>query len=231
MPRPRPAPANEARELSALLELSQLLGSARGLGSVLDGAAEVLRETYDAAGVAVALVHEPDGDLRLAAAAGLPAARRSSMRLKPGEAITGRVVSSGKPVVVPQVSREPLLRTPHEILAASDASKRELSLVSVPLVVDRKMVGALALILPHEPSRDFARKTSFLKVVASLFGQAMHVDRLIEAERQRLLDENPKLKQELKERYDLRNIVGNSRADAAALRAGGPGGARATRPS
>ncbi len=211
MPRPRPAPSQETRELAALLELSQLLGSARGFRSVLDGAAEVLRETYDAAGVAVTLVDEADGVLRLAGAAGLPYARRASMRLKPGEAITGRVVASGKPVVVPQVSREPLLKTPHEILAASDASKKELSLVSVPLVVDRKVVGALALVLPHEPARDFPRKTSFLKVVASLFGQAMHVDRLIEAERHRLLDENQKLKRELKGRYELKNIVGHSR--------------------
>ena len=35
--------------------------------------------------------------------------------------------------------------------------------------------------------------------------------KLIEGERRRLLDENTKLRQELQERYDLRNIVGNSR--------------------
>jgi Nif-specific regulatory protein len=112
---------------------------------------------------------------------------------------------------VPQVSREPLLRTTHEILAAADAAKVELSLVSVPLVVDAKTVGALGLVLPYDPARDFGRKTSFLKVVASLLGQAMHVDRLIEAERRRLLDENLKLKRELKGRYDLKNIIGHSR--------------------
>jgi Nif-specific regulatory protein len=37
------------------------------------------------------------------------------------------------------------------------------------------------------------------------------VHRLAEAERQRLLEENTKLRQELRERYDLSNIVGNSR--------------------
>ncbi len=211
MGRPRPPQAPETRELASLLELSQLLGSARGFRSVLDGAVEVLGETYDALGAAVTLVHEGDGDLRLVAASGLPAARRGSVRLKVGEAITGRVVASGKPIVVPQVSREPLLRTPHEILAPGDVSKKELSLVTVPLVVDRKVVGALSLVLGHDPSRDFQRKTSFLKVVGSLFGQAMHVERLIEAERQRLLDENLKLKRELKGRYELKNIVGHSR--------------------
>jgi Nif-specific regulatory protein len=211
MRRSRHPPASDARELAALLELSQLLGSARSVRAALDGVVEVLRETYGAAGAAVTLADEATGELRLAAAAGLPAARRASARLRPGEGVTGRVVASGKPIVVPQVSREPLLRTSHEILAPGDAAKQELSLVSVPLSVDAKTVGALGLVLLYDPVRDFGRKTSFLKVVASLLGQAMHVDRLMEAERRRLLDENLKLKRELKGRYDLKNIIGHSR--------------------
>jgi Nif-specific regulatory protein len=209
--RPRHGPASDARELTALLELSKLLGSARSIRAGLDGAIAILHETYGAAGAAAMLADETTGELRLAAAAGLPATRHASARLRPGEGITGRVVASGKPVVVPQVSREPLLRTTHEILAAADAAKQELSLVSVPLSVESKTVGALGLVLPYDPARDFGRKTSFLKVVASLLGQAMHVDRLIEAERRRLLDENLKLKRELKGRYDLKNIIGHSR--------------------
>jgi Nif-specific regulatory protein len=77
--------------------------------------------------------------------------------------------------------------------------------------VEGRTVGALGLALPYDPARDFARTTSFLKVVASLLGQAMHVDRLIAGEREHLLDENLKLKRELKGRYDLKNIVGHSR--------------------
>jgi len=207
----RHGPASEARELGALLELSQILGSARSIRGALEGSLAVLHETYGATGAAAMLADEETGELKLAAASGLPASRHIAARLRPGEGITGRVVASGRPVVVPQVSREPLLRTTHEILAAGDAVKQELSLVSVPLSVDGKTVGALGLVLPYDPVRDFGRKTSFLKVVASLLGQAMHVDRLIEAERRRLLDENLKLKRELKGRYDLKNIIGHSR--------------------
>ena len=211
MQRTRHPPSGEARELAALLEITQLLGTTRGIRPALDGAVEVLRETYDAVGVAVTLPGETAGELRLAAAAGLPAARRAAVRLKPGEAITGRVVATGRPVVVPQVSREPLLRVPRDVLTAADAAKKELSLISVPLAVDGKPVGALALAFPYAATRDFSRKTSLLKVVASLLGQAMHVERLIEAEREPLLDENRKLKRELKGRYELKNIVGHSR--------------------
>src|ERR1039457_86298 len=210
MSRSRHGPTANLRELPALLELSQMLGSARGFRAALDGALAILRESYGGSVVTAALVEEATGELKLEASAGLPPGRRPPVKLRQGDGITGRVVASGKAVVVPQVTREPLLRTPHEVLPVSAAARHELSFVSVPLALDGRTVGALGLALPYDPARDFARTTSFLKVVASLLGQAMHVGRLIEAEHESLLDENLKLKRELKGRYDLKNIVGHS---------------------
>ena len=43
-----------------------------------------------------------------------------------------------------------------------------------------------------------------------MIAQALKVQRLVEAERQRLLDENTHLRQELRERYDFSNIIGTS---------------------
>ena len=51
----------------------------------------------------------------------------------------------------------------------------------------------------------------FFGIVGSMIGQALRVHRLVEADRQRLLEENTQLRQELRERYDIRNIVGTSR--------------------
>jgi Nif-specific regulatory protein len=48
-------------------------------------------------------------------------------------------------------------------------------------------------------------------VAGSMVGQAVRVHKLVEAERQRLLEENTQLRQELRERYDIRNLIGNSR--------------------
>jgi Nif-specific regulatory protein len=44
-----------------------------------------------------------------------------------------------------------------------------------------------------------------------MVGQAVRVHNLVEAERRRLLEENTKLRRELTERYDIRNLVGSSR--------------------
>jgi Nif-specific regulatory protein len=201
----------DAPELDALHEFSLVLGASAHLRSSLEAALAVLTSVYGAAGAAAMLLDETSGDLRLEASAGIPEARRPSIRLKPGEAVHGRVAQSGKPIVVPQVSKEPLLKSPREPFPASAAAKRELSLVSVPVTLDRRTIGVLSLALPYDAARDFSRATSFLAVVASLLGQALRVERLVEAERRRLLDENTKLKRELKGRYELKNIVGHSR--------------------
>ena len=91
-------------------------------------------------------------------------------------------------------------------------SKRdELSYVCVPIPLDAKTVGALGVGLLYRKDRAYDQEVQFFGIVGSMIGQALRVHRLVEAERQRLLQENTQLRQELRERHDLRNIVGNSR--------------------
>jgi Nif-specific regulatory protein len=208
--RPR-LPNEETPELAALLEFSRVLGGGPHVRSSLQAALAAIVSVSGAAGASAMFVDDVSGELRLDASAGIPEGRRASARLRPGEAVTGRVAATGKPVVVPQVSKEPLLKSPREPFPASAGAKREMSLVTAPVVLDRRTVGVLSLAFPYDVARDLARASSFLAVVASLLGQSLRADRLVEAERKRLLDENTKLKRELKGRYDLKNIIGHSR--------------------
>jgi Nif-specific regulatory protein len=50
----------------------------------------------------------------------------------------------------------------------------------------------------------------FFGIVASMVAQAVKIHRLIEEDKQRLVDENTQLRQELRERYDFSNLVGSS---------------------
>ena len=65
--------------------------------------------------------------------------------------------------------------------------------------------------LPYHKDRNYDQEAKFFGLVGSMIGQALRVHRLVEAERKRLLDENTKLRRELKERYEMKNIVGRSR--------------------
>jgi len=204
-----PSSGSDPRTLSDLLELSQTLGSTLNLRSALLRVLEILEESHGTLSAAIALKDERGGDLAVEAATGASKVRGEA-RYRLGEGITGRVVQSGRPIVVPRVSREPLFLDKSGVFKKS--GKDELSFVCVPIKADKDTVGALGVALPYHKDRSYEQEAKFFGIVGSMVGQAVRIHNLVEAERQRLLDENTKLRQELRERYDIRNIVGSSRA-------------------
>jgi Nif-specific regulatory protein len=186
---------DEIQKLSSLIEISQALSGSTKLRDALGRVLDVLGRHHRVVRGAVVLRDPGTRDLRVEASSG------GRGRHYPGDGVAERVVDSGKPVVVPRTSLEPSL-------AARDGG--EASLVSVPIVVDRKPVGALSVELGFKRDRDYDRAVKFFGVVASIVAQAVKLHRLVEAERQRLLDENLQLREELRGRYDFSNIVGNS---------------------
>jgi Nif-specific regulatory protein len=90
------------------------------------------------------------------------------------------------------------------------AVNEQVTPVSIPISVDGKAIGVMRVDLRFKADRDYHRTTTFLGVLSSIIGQAVKVQGLIVAERQRLVDENAHLRQELKERYDFSNLIGTS---------------------
>jgi len=199
------AAARDARRLSTLLEMSQALSGTLNLKSAMQRVLATLIRHHSVVRGMVTLLK--DGELLVEAAEGFED-RARTVRFKLGEGITGKVVESGRPIVVPRVSREPAFlniapRRP-------DHPKQELSFVCVPITMNRSAVGALAVDLRYKPERDYDSSVKFFGIVSSMIAQALNVQRLVEEERRRLLDENTHLRQELRERYDFSNIIGTS---------------------
>ena len=197
----------EIRKLSTLVEVSQALSGTLNLKPALHRVLENLERHHGVIRSTVTLLRSDSGDLHIEAANGLtPEGARAQYKV--GEGITGRVVESGKPIVVPQVSREPMFL--NRAAQRKDLSKQELTFICVPIIVNRKPVGALGVDLRFKKDRDYDRSVKFMRVVASMIAQAVNVNRLVESERQHLLEENVHLREELRERYDFSNMIGNS---------------------
>ena len=194
--------------LTSLLDVSQTLGATLNLKAALQRVLGILEESHGTLSGIIVLRDDEAGDLAVEASSGGSSNARSRYRL--GEGITGRVVQSGRPVVVPRVSREPLFLDRTQVFERS--GRKELSYICVPIKAERRTVGALGAALPYARDRGYEQEMQLFGVVGSMIGQAVRVHRLMEAERKRLLDENTKLRQELTERYDIRNLVGASRA-------------------
>ncbi|RPH64362.1 MAG: GAF domain-containing protein [Acidobacteria bacterium] len=200
-------PSREIRRLMTLLEASQALSGTLDLRAALHRVLEILGRHHGAIRSTLALLHDDDKEIVVEAAEGAVKSNARA-RYQVGEGITGRVVQSGKPIVVPRVSREPMFL--NRAAERPELSSEELTYISVPIVLNRKTVGAMGVDLRFKADRDYDRTVKFLNIVASMIAQALKVQRLIESERQRLVDENTHLRQELKERYDFSNIIGTS---------------------
>ena len=210
MPAAKPAPdattaSRDARRLSTLLEVSQALSGTLNLKSSMQRVLQILIRHHGVVRGMVTLLR--DGELHVEAIEGFDD-RARSVSYKVGEGITGQVVQSGKPIVVPRVSKEPefLNRMPRR----ADIPRHELSFICVPILVQRTTAGTLAVDLKFKPERDYESSVKFFGIVSSMIAQALNVQRLVEEERRRLVDENTHLRQELRERYDFSNIIGTS---------------------
>ena len=197
-------PSGEIRKLTSLLEVSQALANATNFKASLHRVLEILEKSHDAASSAVAL--EVSEQLPLQVAAALSDGRDKAWAAGiPSLPLVRQVFATGRPVVVPRVSSEPSL-------SERRRTSEERSFVCVPLLLNRRATGVLSIELRFKSDRNYERTGKFFGVVASMIGHAIKVQKLLEADRERLVQENVRLQGELRERYDFSHILGTSRA-------------------
>ena len=137
------------------------------------------------------------------------------------------------PIDVAPLQREELSRTQPGAEPAEDprvpigephtrSRDEERSFVCVPLMLNRRATGVLCLELRFKAERNYERTGKFFGVVASMIAHAIKVQKLLEADRERLVQENVRLQGELRERYDFTHILGTSRAMHADVSYGQP---------
>src|SRR5262245_30771632 len=130
----------EVRKLADLLEISQKLGSTPNPRAALTRVLEILEDRHGAVSGSVSLLAEGGGELAIEASTGLSGEVARRTRYKVGEGIIGRVVQTGKPLVIPQVSREPLFLDRTGVVRKS---RSEMTFICVPVVVNDRTAGAL----------------------------------------------------------------------------------------
>jgi len=199
--------AGEIRKLSTLLEASQALSTSLDLKTSLDRVLAILSRHHGAVRSTVVLRNEQTGDVEVEAS--VPPIRTGRrVRYGVGEGVTGQVIQSGKPIVVPRVSEEPTFLS--RAAARPELPDQELTYISAPITLEGRTIGAIGIDLRFKADRDYQRTVKFLGVVGSMIAQAVKVHGLMQAERQRLLDENTHLRHELTERYNFSNLIGTS---------------------
>jgi Nif-specific regulatory protein len=147
-------------------------------------------------------------EIRVAVATGVSGRGREQGRYQLGEGITGRVVLSERPAVVPRASEEPLYLNRTGALAAESDDR---AFICVPVRGGRRTIGALSALTRPRDNPDLGRLCEFLVVVAGLIGNALlHPSALPPADEDGALERTRTIV--LPHRADLGSLVGTSDA-------------------
>lgn len=203
------APRAEEADLLAIYEISKVLSSSLDLQRTMREVVTILAAHLDGR-AAVSLVQEA-GELQIFEASGLSAEEKMRGRFKAGEGITGKIMKSGMPMVVPDISVEPLFL--HRTGAHRGLADEVVAFIGVPIQVGRSTVGVLSVAraAPRGVSVRYERIVRLLKMAANLIGQTAHLHQHIGAERAALMEEKHRLQKQLQGKYRLENVIGVSK--------------------
>ena len=194
-------------ELTLLFEITETLSTVGPLPRTLQRILQILAQRMGMHRGTVSILNPETSQLQIEVAHGLTAEARKRGRYKLGEGITGRVVESGEPAVVPVVSQEPLFL--NRTRSRGSREKDEISFICVPININHQTIGALSVDRLHR-DLDLDHDLRLLTIIASIIAQTVNNILLIDREKERLQNENLKLKGQLQERYQMGNIIGTS---------------------
>ncbi len=199
------------KELTLLFEISQILDQDMDLKEVITPLLEPLAENIGMERGTITLLNRKTGEISIEAAYGLSTEEQVRGRYKIGEGITGKVVETGQPMIIPDIEEEPtfLDRTG----ARKTKNKRKTSFICVPIKSGNEVIGAFSVDRPYQDSSlDLEDDVRLLTIVTSMIARAVKLRQHSEEEKQKLLDENNRLQKELKAKFQPDNMIGSSQA-------------------
>jgi Nif-specific regulatory protein len=197
------------QELSLLFEVSQALDRSIDLRDVVNPVLQAIAKHMGMVRGTLTLLNRETGEIFIEAAYGLSASQRERGRYRLGEGVTGKVVQTGQPAVVPRISEEPLFL--NRTGARKQLHKKDISFICVPIKLGNEVIGALSADRLFAESVSFQEDVRLLSIIASMIAQAVRLRQSVLEERQRLLEENVRLQEELKDRFRPSNIIGKSK--------------------
>jgi len=205
------SPVNAERkikELSLLFELSQALARSMDLKEIMSPILKLMAEHMGMHRGTISLLNRDSGDILIEEAYGLSDTEQARGKYKIGEGITGKVVETGRPLVIPKISENPFFLDRTGVQRGTD--KEDISFICVPIKIGNETVGALSADRLFDGTISLDEDVRLLTIISSMISQAVRVRIDAQEERLRLLQENKRLQEELVDRFKPSNIVGNS---------------------
>ncbi len=197
----------QIQNMTLLFEVSQLLDKSMDLAEVITPVIQTISDSTNFKTLVLTLIDENTGEISIESSLGLPEKAAQDVVYKLGEGITGKVVESGQPMVIPHINEE------NDYLDKLDqirAIKEDRSFVCVPIKQGPKSLGALGAGRIYTSEIELDEDLRILTIIASLIARAAELRKKASEEKRALTQENNRLQRELKEKFRPDNMIGNS---------------------
>ena len=141
---------------------------------------------------------------------GLTEEEKARGRYMTGEGVTGKVFESGQLALIQDIDDEPLYLG--RAVDRETLPNEAVSFIAVPIIIEEYPIGVLAVHRLRQRSRPFQRDLALLQVLATLIGQSLRVNELVEEQTADLMSENQLLKNKLESKGARYGIMGQSPA-------------------
>ena len=194
-------------ELETLYRISQILAEGTPQSQTLSEVLNILDSDLGMTRGAVTLLSPAGNQISIEAVHNFPEEQKQKIRYRLGEGVTGRVIQTGKPMIVPKVSQEPLFLNRFE---RWNITKEEISFICVPISIGDEIIGTISIDKPFDKSASLEEDMRLLSIVASMIANNVKTRREETVRLQELEDENLRLRSELEDKFRPENIIGNS---------------------
>jgi Nif-specific regulatory protein len=149
-----------------------------------------------------------DGSSRIHHAYGLTRAEAARGVYARGEGVTGRVLATGQPAIVQDVDAEPVFL--FRVVPRSRLPPETVAFIALPIEVERRTVGVLACHRIRSRHRQLSDDVGILRILATLAGQLLQLQRTVAATTATLRERNDQLTRALESAAARYGIVGTS---------------------
>ena len=178
-------PDRHQQELALLHNISRIVDQSIDMRSVVHPVLEALATTLGFRMATITLLRKGGDDILIEAAHGLTRMQAELGRYKLGEGVTGKVVLTGEPMIIPRTSESRIFLNRTQLGRSADTA-----FICVPIKEKQEVVGALSICRPHAPDAQLQEDAQLLGVVASMLARAVLLRRDVLAQQESLKEEN-----------------------------------------
>lgn len=195
-----------SKNLSLFLKISSAITPGEDLKELLPVLMDTMGEHMNIDRGMVTILNRKTSEINVSASYGLSEEQKAKGIYQLGEGITGTVVGTGEPIVIENIAEDP------RFLNRTGISKgaEKIAFLCVPVKTTNEVIGSLSISKILEDHTLIDDDLKILTIISTMISRAVRLHQAIHEEQLSLLEENERLHARLVQKYNPKNIVGNS---------------------